>query len=109
MEYLKSRKEYLRASDKGIKCITPSFIILAYLHEDCDKKSPRAGFTASKKIGNAVIRNRAKRRLKEAVRISLDKNAIEYCDYVLIARKYINNYSFNNILKDLEQSLNKLH
>jgi ribonuclease P protein component len=109
MEYLKSRREYLRASDKGAKCITPSFIILAYCHGDYGQKNPRAGFTASKKIGNAVIRNRAKRRLKEAVRISLDENAREYYDYVLIARKYINNYSFSSILKDLEQSLNKLH
>ena len=47
----------------------------------------RFGFTATKKLGNAVTRNRIRRRLKEAVRIVAPGRARDGCDYVLIARE----------------------
>ena len=46
----------------------------------------RAGFTATRKIGGAVVRNRAKRRLREAARITLPLHGREGFDYVFIAR-----------------------
>ena len=48
---------------------------------------PRFGFTATKKLGNAVTRNRIRRRLKEAVRLVAPGAARAGCDYVLIARE----------------------
>jgi len=46
----------------------------------------RAGFTATKKIGGSVVRNRAKRRLREAARLTLPELGRPGCDYVFVAR-----------------------
>lgn len=62
----------------------------------------RVGYTASKKVGNAVTRNRAKRRLKEAVRKIFPELAQSGYDYVIIAKAAIKNADFEKILKDLK-------
>jgi ribonuclease P protein component len=65
----------------------------------------RAGFTATKKIGNAVVRNRAKRRLREAARRVLPEFGRPGHDYVFIARQSTVQRSFNMLLKDVENAL----
>ncbi|WP_025896705.1 ribonuclease P protein component [Kordiimonas gwangyangensis] len=70
LERVKKRPEYLSIAATGRKWVTPSFILQASVGES--DSPPRAGFTVSKKVGKAVERNRARRRLKEAARLTLD-------------------------------------
>ena len=80
---VRRRAEYLRIQSKGRKRHTPSFVVLS------TKQSPphisRFGFSVSRKVGNAVVRNRLKRRLREFCRV----NAATLCsgkDFVVIAK-----------------------
>jgi len=65
----------------------------------------RAGFTATKKIGNAVIRNRAKRRLREASRMLLPVHGQVGTDYVFIARMDTATIGWQRLLDDMESAL----
>jgi ribonuclease P protein component len=69
---------------------------------------PRFGFTVTKKIGNAVVRNRIRRRLKEAVRLIGPDHAAAGTDYVLIGRRNALNEPFERLLVDLASSLDAL-
>ena len=64
-----------------------------------------AGFTATKKIGNAGIRNRAKRRLREAARQLLPLHGVLGADYVFIARKDTATIGWQRLLDDMESAL----
>ena len=63
------RAEFLRAAAKGRKAPMPGLVLQALPRDD--QAPARLGFTVTKKIGNAVIRNRTRRRLKEAARLVL--------------------------------------
>lgn len=69
---------------------------------------PRFGFTVTKKIGNAVVRNRIRRRLKEAVRLVGPDHAAAGTDYVLIGRRGALTEPFERLLADLASSLDTL-
>lgn len=71
------------------------------------KDSPRigTGFTATKKIGNAVVRNRAKRRLREAARALLPLHGRPGTDYVFIARMDTATIGWQRLLDDMESAL----
>ena len=64
-----------------------------------------AGFTATKKIGNAVTRNRAKRRLREAARVLLPQHGKPGWDYVFIARMDTADIAWPRLLDDMESAL----
>lgn len=64
-----------------------------------------AGFTATKKIGNAVTRNRAKRRLREASRLLLPLHGLCGTDYVFIARLDTATIGWQRLLDDMESAL----
>ena len=65
----------------------------------------RVGFTVTKKVGSAVIRNRARRRLREAARIALAEAALPGCDYVLIARAGTISRPYPELVGDLKSAL----
>lgn len=80
---------------------------------DEDEISPtdiRVGFTCSKKVGNAVARNRAKRRLREAARLILPTHGRAGWDYVLIGRRDVtSDRPWDALLDDLRDALAKVH
>ena len=81
---LRKRADFLRAA-RGKKVVTPGFILQIRDRRDADP-SVRIGYTCSKKVGNAVARNRAKRRLREIARLTIPSHGRPGHDYVLIGR-----------------------
>jgi ribonuclease P protein component len=70
----------------------------------------RVGFTCSKKVGNAVLRNLAKRRLREISRNIFPKNGLNGWDYVLVGRKdHTAQLKLNAMAKDLQEAVSQLH
>jgi ribonuclease P protein component len=78
--------------------------------EDLHKSDTiRVGFTVTKKVGDAVRRNRAKRRLREVARAVLPLYAVEGTDYVLIGRDATLTRPFADLIEDLKMALRKVH
>ena len=67
----------------------------------------RLGFTVTKRVGNAVVRNRARRRLKEAARLNLAEQPLAGVDLVLIGREGTRGRSFAALRADLRRALTK--
>ncbi len=111
IERLKTRAEFLHVKG-GARYVAPSLILQArrrVADEGADHHVARFGFTATKSLGSAVTRNRARRRLKEAVRLAGPGAAVEGYDYVLIARSGTVQRRFTELIKDLERALAKVH
>jgi ribonuclease P protein component len=106
MERIRHRRDFLAAA-KAISCAMPGMIV--QMRARADNQPPRAGFTATKKLGNAVIRNRIKRRLREAARLTLQPIARPGHDYVLIGRTATVERSFEDLQKDIVAALKRLH
>ena len=68
----------------------------------------RLGFTVTKKVGNAVVRNRTRRRLKEAARLHLAAHPVAGVDLVLIGRDSTRGRDFADLKDDLRRALAKL-
>ena len=83
LEILRSRADFLRAA-RGRRAAMPGFVLQAW--DRGDQGPVRIGFTCSKKVGNAVARNRAKRRLREVARIVLANEGQPGYDYVMVGR-----------------------
>ena len=107
---LKKRSEFLAARN-GRRWSNSSFVLEARLRpEDADGPSgARFGFTVSKKIGGAVVRNRVRRRLRAlAAALGPDQVRQGY-DYVLIARPGAVERAYGDLKADLEQALARVH
>jgi len=79
--------------------------VLQALRSADSDQPPRFGFTVTKKIGNAVVRNRIRRRLKEAVRLSAQNLAAPGTDYVLIGRRAALSLPFDRLITDLRSGM----
>jgi ribonuclease P protein component len=106
MEHLRRRQDFVAAA-RALSQATPGMVL--QLRNRLDDAAPRVGFTCSKKIGNAVTRNRAKRRLREIVRLELKAQALAGFDYVLIGRMATATRNFADFQKDLGSALKRLH
>jgi ribonuclease P protein component len=110
---LKTRAEFLHVKG-GTRYVAPSLVLQARKRaegggEQDRDHAARFGFTATKTLGGAVVRNRARRRLKEAVRLAAPSLAVKGYDYVLIARTGTVQRRFAELIKDLERALAKVH
>jgi len=112
--HLTRRSEYLHAAAKGRKSAMPGLVLQAVfpVHQPEDagisgdiESRFRVGFTASRRVGGAVARNRAKRRLRAAVARVMPERAKAGQDYVVIARTATLDRDFGDLLRDLETAL----
>lgn len=106
---LTRRADFLRVR-RGRSWRTPSLVLQSRTSPD-SRKEPcaRFGFTASKRLGAATKRNRARRRLKEAVRLIAGCHARPGYDYVVIARQAVLSRPFGEIQEELRTALRRVH
>ena len=104
---LRKRKDFLRLT-RAQRVHSASFVLQSLNRND---GAPlRVGFTCSKKVGNAVARNRAKRRLRELARLVFPVSGRLGHDYVLIGRNDVTaKTEFVAMQTELETALQKLH
>lgn len=106
------RRDFLAAS-RARKSVASSMIVQGRARREGEPIAAdlvRVGYTCSKKVGNAVARNRAKRRLRAAVAAVLPKIGRPGWDYVLIGRNgTTTDRAFTDLIGDLENAITKLH
>jgi len=108
LEIIKTRADFLRAAKRGTSWGAKGIFLQGY--DRGDGSAPRVGFTCSKKVGNAVQRNRAKRRLREVARIILPAIGKAGWDYVMIGKAEVTaSRDFIALQGDLEYALEKVH
>ncbi|MFT6556233.1 MAG: ribonuclease P protein component [Sneathiella sp.] len=109
VERLKKRAEFLRVAGVRRKWATPGMVLQAARNDTLADAGPlRVGFTATKKVGNAVIRNRIKRRLRALADQILPLHAERGWDFVLIGRQSTPDRAFDDLEKDLMKALEKV-
>ena len=105
---LKKRSDFLRVRAAGCRWAAPGLVLQAApapTAGDAEAGLVRVGYTASRRIGNAVARNRAKRRLRAAVAHVMPASAQCGCDYVVIARTATLTRPFDALTGDLDAAL----
>jgi len=103
---LTKRAQFLTVAGKGRRVAVHGLVLQA-LHRD-DAAPARLGFTVTKKVGNAVVRNRTRRRLKEAARQHLRTHPVTGVDLVLIGRDTTRGRHFADLVDDLRRALTKV-
>ncbi len=106
LEILRKRVEFLAVAKTGKRWVAPGFV-LQIGEARGPSASVRYGLTATRKIGNAVVRNRARRRLR-AVASAVMPSAAPDRDYVLVARDKTPTYLFSTLREDLIKGLKRL-
>ena len=105
LKRLQNRSQFLRAA-RGRKYATPGLVLQAVRpYPEVPSDNIAVGFTATKRLGNAVVRNRAKRRLRAVAEAVLPSQGKAGTDYVLIGRQGTLERPFENLLEDLELAL----
>jgi len=102
---LKKRAEFLAVAGRGRKYARGSLLVQVLA---TGEPEIRLGFTATKKLGNAVVRNRAKRRMRAAARAEFAAAAPIGLDVVLVAREAIRQNSFFELRADFRAALDRL-
>ncbi|HQY44426.1 MAG TPA: ribonuclease P protein component [Paracoccaceae bacterium] len=111
LDILAKRADFLRAA-QARRQGTPGFLLQARQRQDQQGDPPliRVGFTCSKKVGNSVIRNRARRRLREIARAILPGTGRPGWDYVLVGRPDTTiSRDFAQMRADLIRALGQVH
>ena len=106
---LTKRADFVRASNARRQG-TPGIHLQGRKRTEGEAEGIRVGFTCSKKVGNAVARNRAKRRLREVARIVLSEMGRDGWDYVLVGRKESTaSLPFDTLVADMRRAMKKVH
>jgi ribonuclease P protein component len=106
MDRLKKRAEFLAVA-RGARSARRGFVLQAAAFKD--ETAPRCGFTVTKKVGNAVVRNRIRRRLKEVVRLSSSGLTDIGVNYVLVGRLEALALPFETLADDLAGAFRQVH
>jgi ribonuclease P protein component len=106
VEKLRKRADFLGAAT-GPRAPAAAFVLQTGAR--ADNGPPRVGFTVSKKVGNAVERNRVRRRLREIVRLSDAGRLRPGNDYVLIGRRAALDLPFERLIEDFARALERIH
>ena len=106
MDRLKRRTDF-RAAASGLKASGKAFMLQA--RRRADESSPRVGYTVSRQVGNAVERNRVRRRLREMVRLTPAAKLRLGHDYVVIGRRAALAMPFSDMTRELDTALRRIH
>jgi ribonuclease P protein component len=102
---LRRRPEFLRVAASGKKSAIGGVVLQALKRGD--DGPVRLGFTVTRKVGNAVVRNRTRRRLKEAARLVLRNRPVQGADLVLIGRDSTRKRDFQALQDDIRRALDR--
>jgi ribonuclease P protein component len=105
---LKTRADFLRVAGARARAARPGLVLQAAPQPGEPGAGLRVGYTASRRVGNAVARNRAKRRLRAAAAAVLPAQGNDGVDYVLIARSGTGGRPYAELVADLEGALRQL-
>ena len=109
LQTIKSRPDFL-AVRGGVKFSVPAFLIEAKPRKaDAREGGARFGFTVTKKLGNAVTRNRIRRRLKAAMTAAAVPLARDGFDYVVVARAAAFDFPYAKLLEDVARAMKGVH
>ncbi|MEQ8655088.1 MAG: ribonuclease P protein component [Kiloniellales bacterium] len=111
LSHLKTRADFLRVAGRGRKWAMPGLVVQAAARDDqaVDPTAARLGLTASKKVGNAVARNRARRRLRALANEVLPEHGRAELDYVLIGRPATISRAYGDLRADLLAALQRVN
>lgn len=106
-DILKKRAAFIHAA-KGHYIPSSAFVMQRNVKAEPSNSHFGVGFTVTKKVGNAVVRNRVRRRLREAIRLTDDRFFEDSHDYVLVGRADALSIEFPALCADIETTLKKL-
>jgi ribonuclease P protein component len=106
MERLKRRTDFRAITEAGVRAPAKAFVLQALRREEMG--AVRVGFTVSRQVGNAVERNRVRRRLREMVRLKPKEAFTPGYDYVLIGRRTALTCPFGDMTKELDGALRRV-
>ena len=110
---LRQRRDFLFVQRKGVRQVMTHFILQAAVKPASTASQPtlsyRTGVTASKKVGNAVARNRAKRRMRALFRKLECDHAPPGTDYVLVARHSLVQAAWTELVADFSVAAKRIH
>lgn len=110
MERLKRRTDFRAIAEAGARAPAKAFVLQALRREEMGQESApvRVGFTVSRQVGNAVERNRVRRRLREMVRLKPEAAFTPGFDYVLIGRRSALTCPFSDMAAELDGALRRV-